>query len=423
MTTFPNTLKISRRKTMTKYIKITFTGILLLLTFSALIISAQQPEDLKTVREQAFELAEEGKYLDALPLLEKTIAQNPSDDKAQFYLGVSLLAQANGVRDKTTVISLRKRARAAFVKAKQLGSTIDLLDPFISSIPEDGSLPPKYSENFIAEEFMLQGETAFAQGEYDEALKLYKSALEKDPKIYEAALYSGDAYLRKKDYENAEVWYQKAIKINPLRETAYRYSATPLMQQEMYEKARDRYIEAYIVEPYSKLAPLGLIRWGQATNTSLGHPKIDIPTKVGTGNDGEINITLGLGDDTEDGSFAWTAYGLARATWQSGKDGLSDNFKKAYPDETEYRHSLAEEFDALKTTVTVLKERMNDKDSPVKKLNPQLKILMELHDKDLLKPYILLAMADEGIAQDHTAYLKNNRDKLRQYVSEFVIQR
>ncbi len=157
------------------------------------------------------------------------------------------------------------------------------------------------------------------------------------------------------------------------------------------------------------------------TGASLGHPNIAIPASVKTGDNGNVNITLGLGDDNGDGSFAWTIYGITRATWQTSKSGLGEDFKKAYPNETVYRHSLAEEFAALKTTVTVLKESLNGTKKTVKKLNPQLAKLIKLSDDGLLEPYILLAMTDRGIFQDYAPYLKANRDKLHRYVVEYVL--
>ncbi|MGI8544217.1 MAG: tetratricopeptide repeat protein [Aridibacter sp.] len=73
---------------------------------------------------------------------------------------------------------------------------------------------------------MIEGERAFTKGNYDEAIKLYGKALELDPKIYFAALFTGDMYLRKEEFDKAEIWYQKAIAIDPNIETAYRYWAT-----------------------------------------------------------------------------------------------------------------------------------------------------------------------------------------------------
>jgi len=108
--------------------------------------------------------------------------------------------------------------------------------------------------------------------------------------------------------------------------------------------------------------------------------------------------------------------------WQTGQDGkISDSFHKSYPKETVYRHSLAEEYLGLKSVVTTVKERMGKKDSKIKRLDPSLALLVELYDKGLLESYVLLARADQGISQDQPVYLEKNRDKLRQYVVEYVV--
>ena len=60
-------------------------------------------------------------------------------------------------------------------------------------------------------------------------------------------------------------------------------------------------------------------------------------------------------------------------------------------------------------------------DKRTKSLNPSLAKLKKLDDDGLLEAYILMARPDEGIAQDHAAFLKQNRDKLRRYVMQYVI--
>jgi hypothetical protein len=39
----------------------------------------------------------------------------------------------------------------------------------------------------------------------------------------------------------------------------------------------------------------------------------------------------------------------------------------------------------------------------------------------MIEPYVLLNAADEGIAQDYPGYREKNREKLEQYLSEFVV--
>ena len=384
---------------------------------------AQEP-NADALKERAAELLKRNNFVDALPLLEKIAILEPDNALNQFLLGSALLGKTRVATDPAEIKQLYANSRKALIKARELGYSEPKLDAIIKSIPDDGNVP-SYSKNGETENLMKQAEAFFAQGKMDEALKKYQAALKLDPKLYYAALYSGDAYMQKEDFANAEIWYQKAIEIDPTIETAYRYSATPLMKQRKYEQARARYVEAYITQPFSDYAIAGLSQWAQVTGAQLGHPRIEIPASVKTGDNGNLNITLGIGDDkdNDDGSFAWAAYGIARATWQmAGKKGkLSDKFAAAYPTETVYRHSLAEELDALKITASLLKSRMNDPKKNLKNVNPQLLKLVKLSDDNLLEPYILLVLTDKGIYQDYPAYLKQNREKMRRYVNDYVI--
>ena len=113
----------------------------------------------------------------------------------------------------------------------------------------------------------------------------------------------------------------------------------------------------------------------------------------------------------DDGSFAWLSYGIARSSWRKEK------FAKSFPNEKVYRYSLAEEVDALRSVIS-----MASTDKRTKNLSPSLARLKKLDEAGLLEAYILMARP-EGIAQDHPEYLKQNRDKLRRYVMEYVVKR
>ena len=201
--------------------------------------------------------------------------------------------------------------------------------------------------------------------------------------------------------------------IDPTKETAFRYSATPLMKQKKYTEARDRYIEAYITEPYNRFTAAGMNQWAQAMNQSVRHPRIDIPSDVTFDDQGNAKINLDasvLIGGKDDGSFAWIAYGTTRTLWHKEK------FAKTFPEERTYRHSLAEEADALRAVLSVATAERK-----TKTLSPSLAMLKQLNEAGLLEAYILLARPDQGIARDHPAYLKDNREKLRRYVVDYVI--
>lgn len=381
--------------------------------FSVLVFPesvAAQTENLSEMRAKAAALLQKDNVTDALPLLEKIAQADPEDAETQFYLGFALLAKAMNSKDKVERKQLRLRARGSFIKAKAMGKTDNIVDAFIGSIPADGSESKGFSENEQANSLMEAGEKAFTSGKIDDALAAYQKALQLDPKIYEAALFSGDMYLKKNDFPNAEIWYQKAIAIDPNRETAYRYSATPLMRQGKTAQARDRYVEAYISEPYSRFALNGMLQWGETTNTSMSHPRVEVPESK-TGADGKTTATINVNPLAEDGSMAWIGYTATRTEWREKK------FAKTFPAEKTYRHTLQEEAEALRSVVKMA----NELKGKTKTLNPQIETLIKLDRDGLLEAFILMAMPDQGIALDHPAYLRQNRDKLRQYVVKYVI--
>lgn len=376
-------------------------------------VYAQTGESVAEWKQKAADLTKQQKYTEALPILEKLAIAEPSDAQTHFYLGFALIAQATTTKDAAARRVLRVRARNAFIKSKELGIKEPVVDALIQSTPADGSDGKVFSQNAEANKAMTEAEALFSQGKLDGALALYSRALQVDPNLYHAALFSGDVYTQRGDFPQAETWYQKAIAIDPNRETAYRYSATPFMKQGKYAQARERYVEAYISEPYSRFSTAGLTQWGQATQTKLAHPNIDIPTSVTFDEKGDAKIDLdatALLNGKNDGSFAWISYGATRSIWRK------ETFAKTYPQEKTYRHSLAEEADALRSVLTLATS-----DQKLKNLNPSLSKLKKLNEQGLLEAYILMAHADDGIAKDHPVYLKQHRDKLRRYVVEYVL--
>lgn len=145
---------------------------------------------------------------------------------------------------------------------------------------------------------------------------------------------------------------------------------------------------------------------------------MDTPNNVSQ--TGEKNITITMDPKApEETSSLWLMYGLTKAKWHG------DEFKKQFPAEKQYRHSLAEEADALTTAATVWTE-VNESEKKKKKASsapkdPNLVLLLKLYQAKMIEPYVLLNAADEGIAQDYRGYREKNREKLEQYLSEFVV--
>lgn len=389
-----------------------------LLAFAPLA-PAQTPAPQDAERDRAIGLINESKYAEALPLFEKLATTRSADPQVMFGLGIARLMASREIKDDEERARARLSARTALLRAKELGIRNDNLEMLIKSITADGG-EPGVSKNKEAQAAMEAAFKAFAAKDYAQAAKEYERAARLDPTLYEAALYTGNSYYAMNSWDKAGEWFAKAIALDANRETAYRYWGDALMGNGKQEAARDKFFEAIIAEPYNQLSWKGLIQWAQENKVKLNHPQIEIPTSVTNGANGNVNITIdpkALGGSKADGSAAWMMYGIARAGWTTDKNGkLSEKFAKAYPGERTYRHSLAEEIDALQLVLLSVKEQED-----IKQLEPSLAALVKLNTAGLVEPYILFARADQGIINDYAAYRAAHRDKLRRYLLEYVV--
>lgn len=396
---------------------------------SSSLARSQDPAE----RQRAFDLYEANNFVAALPLLEKLAAANPNDPAILSRLGFTIYANSVDVKDPAAREKMRTDARDTLLRSQQLGDDGNLTKITLDALtgPDASQIP--FSSVKTAEAAIRDGEAAFMRGDMDKAIAAYKRALEADPQLYDAALYAGDAEFKKghnstdpqvrsDQFDKAGVWFAKAIAIDRDRETAYRYWGDALDAQGKANEARDKFVDAIVAEPFGRRAYVGLTQWADRHNVALGHPRIDILSSATSTKPGETNITIDPAalKGNDDGSSAWLMYGMTRALWMNQKDGSrSEKFSKAYPGESVYRHSLAEEFDALQGVAVVVKEQMKGKS--VKTLTPSLDNLTKLNDAGFLEAYILFVKPDQGIARDYFPYRKANRDTLRRYWLEVVI--
>lgn len=366
-------------------------------------------------RKLAFELFKQDKHLEALPLFEELALKNPDDRDVLLGLAGCLVSEAATLDDENAATKERVRARQLLLKAKQLGKKSALLENLLQTIPEDGVV--KY-ENTPADKAMRAAEAAFVRHDFEEAIKNYSKALEYDPKNYSAVLFIGDTYFTEKDWAKAGEWYQKAIDLNPNKETAHRYYADMLLKNGEIEKSRTRFIQAVVAEPYNPITWRALQAWATTNKLQLKRVHVDTPNNVSQ--TGEKNITITVDPKASDETTTlWLSYGLTKAKWRG------DEFKKQFPAEKQYRHSLAEEAEALTMAATVWTET-NDSEKKKNKASsapkdPNLILLLKLYQAKMIEPYVLLNAADEGIAQDYPSYREKNREKLEQYLSEWVV--
>ena len=193
------------------------------------------------------------------------------------------------------------------------------------------------------------------------------------------------------------------------------------MRQGKMEEAQTEFVEAVVAEPYARQSWVGLKQWADANKIQAGHPDIKAPQRPKESGKKEDPLTIvfdinSFGDKgKKDGTAAWFMYQLTEGVWKTTL------FKKNYPDEKEYRHSLAEETAGLSMVATRTDEGLKKGELKSENLDSGIATLLKLYKAEMLEPFILLSRPDAGIAQDYAAYREKNRDKLRQYLRDFVV--
>jgi len=386
--------------------------IVLLILCASIHLVAQTGGDLsyQTKRQKASELFEQGKRLEALPLLEELVKTNPSDSTMLVVLAACLVEHAATLPDQEGGGKERLRARELLDRAWDLGnhSTLAMnLTQLLKQLPESGAI--KFSDNPQVDQAMRAGEAAFSRRDFDEAFKNYSKALELEPGNYSAALFIGNTYDKQNEFAKGAEWYERAIQLDPNVETAYRYYADMLAKKGDMAEARLMLIHAAVAEPYNRIVWRELHAWAALNHTRITEVFVGVPAEH-TEHRPELPDTSAISQ----------AYREVRVRWQTGGE-----FKSRFPEEKEYRHSLPEESEALAAAAKNL-EKLNSANSDKNfaewiRSDQSLSLLLKLYQAGSIEPYVLFSLGDAGIARDYEGFRAKNRSRLEEYLDKFVV--
>jgi tetratricopeptide (TPR) repeat protein len=359
-------------------------------------------------------LYQAGKRPEALPLYEDLTRAHPNEQLYFERLADCLGAQAVQLSDPAQIKAVRMRERDAAKRAVELGDKAEFVRQMAILDPDK----PLYAGIVSPGKALLEeAEKAYTAGDFAAAMAKYEAAAEADGKLYEAPLFAGDTAYVEKDLTTATQWFARAIAIDPNRETAYRYWGDAILKLgNDPAAAKEKFIDAIVAEPYSKFAWQGLRQWAQIEKAVVQAPKIDRPAAPVADASKPNNISININPSTTDdkqhpGASSWMMYSIIRASYR----GVL--FKKDFPDEKEYRHTLKEEDSALSTVASTVK----DKKIKTEDLDESLRNLVEVSNAGMLDCWILISGADEGIAKDYDAYRSEHRQLLHDYIERFVV--
>jgi len=375
-----------------------------------MLAQVAQTPDVKIEDAKAQALFDKENYLGALPLYEDLHTRVPSSTVYDERLAMCLLGKA-ATQDEAEAAATRERSKELLLQAKAGGDNSNLLQILLEKMSDvgQGTQPTTHPAGY---EWLQKAEVAFSSGDMQGALDNYKKALEVNPQFYEAALFAGDAEYKMGHQADAGTWYARAIAIDPDRETAYRYWGDTLEKAGDHSRAEEKFIQAIVAEPYQRAPRIGLAQWAAVNHAQVVPPPITLPAGASESGNGNINITLpasGKNGDPED--TLRLTYGMESALWHG------DEFKKHFPDEKQYRHSLPEEAESIRAMLAVVREQK----IPAEKLSTSTKLLMELDQNGMLECWILIDNPDQGIAHDYVAYRKVHGKLLEQYIARYDV--
>jgi tetratricopeptide (TPR) repeat protein len=361
------------------------------------VFLAAQPVSDHAKRQRASELFAQGKRLEALPLLEELARADPKDAATLVALAASLVEHAATLPDQENSGKERLRARDLLNRAWELGDTSALamnLSQLLKQLPETGTI--KFSDDPEVDQAMREGEAAFSRRQFDEARRNYARALDLEPANYSAALFIGNTYDRENEFGKSVDWYKRAIQLAPNVETAYRYCADTLAKHGDMAQARTMLLRAAVAEPYNRMVWRELHAWAALNKTRITQVFISVPIE-------QKGETSGI----------WQPYRDVKARWETGGE-----FQKHFPEESQYRHSLPEELEAL--TAVADGFLSSDRAREIRS-DPSLTLLLQLRQAGLIPAYILFSLGGPGIARDYDGFRAKNREKLEEYLDKFVV--
>lgn len=377
--------------------------IFICLSFSLVGTAISQDESIEALTREARKLVDENRYIDALPLLEKIILSYPNNGEMWADFGIAIVSNATTMTDTAERKKEMERGIKALTRAKKLGTTNTRALYFLDQFEDFDGTDNFSNDNPEVEKYLREGEAYFGRADYDAAFKSYEKAYKIDPKNYEAVLFMGDCFYAQKKYKEAESYFIKAIEINPDVETAYRFLGDAYFYQNKDQEALDKFLEAVLIEPYSRMTWDSLRKWAGKTNANYDLIKIVPP---GSEEYGSIKINESL-LKAEDGTDKWKLYN------ETVKDLMAN--KSA----TDLEFTLSDEIKAWRRVADAV--RVDMKSGKIKYPDQSLINLLKLDDKNLIESYILLLRPQDSFLENYVSYRKENRQKMKQFIREFIL--
>jgi tetratricopeptide (TPR) repeat protein len=388
--------------------------LILALTLSSL--SAQKVFDSKAGKlvQEGSQLLDSNKFNEALAKFREAAKLDPTYSMAVSHQSLAFL-QASTMTDEANVGDYRGAAEELARKALEIND----LDPVAAAVLKQlsgGGFSSSHKPSKEALTFFQEAEAKFVAHSYNEAIALYRKALELDPAYTDAALYLGDAYFAQEKWEDAEPWFKKAAEMEPLYGRTWRFLFDCYGAMGRRRDAEGAAMSGLAAEPDNMNA------WGRIRQIrkSLGEKELErFKWPVGGGaeiveKDGKKEIQIRLNPQDEavaDRSF-WMAYSLLRGAQKLGDPKKDPKAKPESPFEQE-RAALLMGFEGLENALAEGKLKIKD---------PSLAKLREIKKAGHLETALFLLHFQEAYRPDFEAWKKGNPTGIQVFLGLFPLK-
>ncbi len=235
-----------------------------------------------------------------------------------------------------------------------------------------------------------EGESAFRQGKFTQAVRGYKRAFAEDSTYYKAALYVGDSYFNDKEYEDALVWYKKAVGMQPGLLEGWKYLTDVYTKLHRYQDAYDACVEGILVYPdvgmFIKLADI--CEHLDKKFDRHWMPRLCLP------NNAEI-------EQPGEESGPWKYYREAKGQVKTDDKGI-----------------LREEKDGAKYLETYSWKQMLKKSGG----EDDLSFANKMQEAGYLDCYVFVSLFHYSCYDQYSDFSKNNGERIKTYIKTYLVK-
>jgi tetratricopeptide (TPR) repeat protein len=211
---------------------------------------------LKGSMEEGARLIREKRWEEAIRLFEEMARRSPGQEEVYYHLGVSYLELGRFQKAEEALkraLRLNPEYTLAYLQLARLYEETQRLEEALSTYERIIEVDPmgEPAQFSLLKKSLIGGIFLARSGDFDGALRLFKSAAEIAPDDPTAHYNIGQVYLRKKDEAKAEEAFRKVVALDPRHQEAYLHLGNLYERQKRMEEALEAFVNAAQINPNS----------------------------------------------------------------------------------------------------------------------------------------------------------------------------